>query len=731
MSHPQRFRLARALVAACFVHFAFGAGLGASETDTHSGSIDFLKNNCLDCHDGPDSDGGFDVNSLGDDLTDASTAARWIRVVDRIDAGEMPPADAGELDAGDANHFLKQTSSWLHDSQQAVFDREGRVRSRQLTHSQLERTLGDLFAIDVPLARLMPDEQRTDGFTGLADHQSISHFQLESHLSVVDAALDAAIDRVTQVPATDSAKPSGENFRRDYDPRAIARKDPKRRCRDPEMIDGKAVIWSSGLIFYGRISSSTVKDDGWYRVTLDASALNLPDEGGVWCSVRTGPCVSSAPLLSWVGAFEATQDPTTHTFEAWIPSGHMLEIRPADITLKRGRFEGGQVGAGEGAPQKVPGIAFHSMTIERIHPAGEVDLARRHLLGEVTVSIDTKHKQIKCIGEDPIAELSQQLHRFATRAFRGPVEPSELRPYRQWMRESIEGGVDPIDALIATYRAVLCSPRFLYFVEPAGPLDDHAIAARLSYFLRGTMPDPALTRLARQGGLDDPKVLRGEVDRMLEGLHASQFVRDFADQWLDMSQIGFTEPDRKLHGKFDILVENAMLAETHRYLEHLVQTNASAEKLVRSNFTFLDSRLAQYYDIEGVAGDEVRKVELPADSPRGGLLGQGSILKVTANGTNTSPVLRGVWVSERILGVPIPSPPESVPAVEPDIRGAETIRQQLEKHLSDVSCNGCHQHIDPPGYAWRILMPVVSGETSTCKCVMASCDAGRRWTPAS
>ncbi|MGB7325258.1 MAG: DUF1592 domain-containing protein [Rubripirellula sp.] len=653
-------------------------------------TTEFLHQNCIDCHDGPDADGGFDVTSLGADLSDPKTMSRWIRVFDRVNDGEMPPQDGGELDPNEAESFLNQTSLWLHDFQQADFDKVGRVRSRRLTNAQLERTLQDLLAVDVPLARLMPEEQRSDGFTGIADHQSISHFQLDSHLTVVDAALDAAVSRVTD---------AGNHFHREYDARGLARARPNSRCRDPEMIDGKAVVWSSTMVFYGRITSTTVKESGWYRITFDASAMNKPKDGGVWCSVRTGRCVSSAPLFSWIGAFEASHQPTTHSYDAWIPAGHMIEIRPGDETLKHARFQGGQVGAGEGGPQNVPGVALHSMTVDRIYPAGSVSVAWRNLLGDLNVEIDTKAKRIELVSNNPLADMSKQLRRFATRAFRRPVTEIELQPYRQWMRESLESGVSPIDALLASYRAVLCSPRFMYFVEPTGLLDDFAIATRLSYLLRGSMPDATLTKLARDGKLRDPQVIRGQVDRLLEGKHASQFVRDFADQWLDMSQIEFTEPDRKLYRDFDIVVQNAMLDETHQYLEDLITSNAGADKLIRSDFTYLNSRLARYYDIDGVDGDEIRKVELPSDSPRGGLLSQGSILKVTANGTNTSPVLRGVWVSERILGTPIPPPPESVPAVEPDIRGAKTIREQLQKHLSDVSCNGCHQNIDPPGYA--------------------------------
>ncbi len=279
------------------------------------------------------------------------------------------------------------------------------------------------------------------------------------------------------------------------------------------------------------------------------------------------------------------------------------------------------------------------------------------------------------------------------------MSEEDLRPYLRLLRQSISAGEEPIDALFAAYRAVLCSPRFLYFVEPTGPLDDHAIATRLSYMLWNSLPDAQLMKLADEGKLHDLATLHEQVERMLDGGRGRTFIENFAAQWLDLVDIDFTEPDRKLYRDFDVIVQNAMLDETHRFLDSLLESDASITNVIDSDFTFLNSRLARYYGIDGVEGDALQRVSLERDSHRGGLMAQGSILKVTANGTHTSPVLRGVWVSERILGTPIPPPPESVPAVEPDIRGAQTIREQLQKHLSDTACAGCHYKIDPPGYA--------------------------------
>jgi hypothetical protein len=192
---------------------------------------------------------------------------------------------------------------------------------------------------------------------------------------------------------------------------------------------------------------------------------------------------------------------------------------------------------------------------------------------------------------------------------------------------------------------------------------------------------------------------------LLAGPGAHRFVEDFAAQWLDLDQIDFTQPDTKLFPDFDSIVQSAMLDETHTYLETMLRDNASVARLVDSNYTFLNSRLARFYGIDDVAGDELRRVEVPGKYHRGGVLTHGAILKVTANGTNTSPVVRGVWVSERLMGENIPPPPDNVPAIEPDIRGATTIREMLAKHRSQPSCASCHVKIDPPGFALENFNP--------------------------
>jgi hypothetical protein len=682
--------------ACCFYFFSFVPTCSQAQAPAET-SAKFIEQQCADCHDGKDGEGGFDIAALRDDLADPAVMQRWVRVFDRVASGEMPPPDESSLSETQRQSFLSATGSWLRGQQQKDFKTQGRVRGKRLTNLQLERTLHDLLGIDIPLAELMPEEQKSAGFTTVADGQPMSHFQLEQHLQVVDAALDEAIRR---------ALGNGDEWKKHFEAKDIVRRNPNSRCREPEMLDQHAVTWSTNTTFYGRLPVTTARVGGWYRFAMEIKALKPPQDHGVWFTVHSGSCVSSAPRLDWVDAFEATEKPQVVTFETWIPGDEMLEVRPGDATLKQARFAGGQVGSGEGEPQNVPGIAIKWLEMERFHRGSDDDTLRKQLFGDLEIA-NSKTKPDKknslapkvVVSRQPQSDAQQLMVAFASRAFRRPVNADEIATYVAYVHELLDEGADFVSAIRVGYRSLLCSPRFLYFQETPGKLDDYAIASRVSYLLWNRGPDAELLDLAQHNQLSDPQVLRQQVERMLHDPRGADFVKDFAAQWLDMDQIDFTTPDRRLYPGFDPVVQYSMLDETHAFLQEMLDKDLDVGQLIDSPGTFLNSRLARYYGIAGVDGDELRKVALKPDDHRGGLLTHGSIMKVTANGTTTSPVIRGVWVSERLLGEHIPPPPDSVPAIEPDIRGAKSIREMLEKHKSDLSCAVCHVKIDPPGYA--------------------------------
>lgn len=675
---------------ACFSSFVLAFPALLVGQDPNSDLLQpFIEQNCLDCHQGPEAEGQLDLDALTLDFESSKVLAKWGRIHDRVKSGEMPPADYATLESKELEQFTGQLASQIRNFERRQFRTIGRVQGRRLTRKQVERSLHQLLGIDIPLLDYLPEESRLHRYSTVSDGQAMSHFQMQSHLQTVDIALDEAFGR---------ALSEEDLFSKDFTARQIARQNPRRRCREPEMREGQAVIWNGGTAFYGRLPAAAAPADGWYKFKLTVSALKPPKSGGVWSTVRTGLCVSSAPLLIPVVSFEATAEPEVIEFTAWLPKNHMLEVRPGDATLKSGRFQGGQIGTGEGEPQNIPGIAFDRLVMQQIHLGPNNAGLRSLLFGDLEFQ-SAKRGKLKVVVEDPQAAAQALLMTFAERAFRGPVTAEVLQPYLGAVNAALREGEAFEEAIRLGYRAILCSPRFLYFVEDEGQLSQHEVATRLSYFLTGGPPDEELSRAAAAGQLEDGQQLSGQVDRMLDEQGIKQFVRDFAGEWLELEKLLDAPPNRKLYRNYDNVVALGMLEETETFLKSMLQHDRSVTELISGKHTFVNARLARYYGLEEVPASGLQRVELRSDSHRSGILTHGAILRVTANGTNTSPVLRGVWISERLLGVHVPPPPDNVPAIEPDIRGATTIREQLLKHRSDAACASCHAKVDPAGFA--------------------------------
>jgi len=324
------------------------------------------------------------------------------------------------------------------------------------------------------------------------------------------------------------------------------------------------------------------------------------------------------------------------------------------------------------------------------------------------------------------------LRRFASRAWRRPAQDHELLPVVDLVRTAESRGMDAQAAIREGLKAILCSPGFIYREEKADALNGHEVASRLSYFLWASMPDERLIRRAAAGELQETKTLRAEALRLLADPRADAFVDQFLDGWLRLSKLGSMAPDPLTFALYyDDRLEPAMRQETRLYFRHLLETNGPVARFLDSDYSFANKELARLYGIKPdefaaqnthtVAGLDARflRQDGAGDSPstrftqitfkdrrRGGLLGQGSILTLTANGVDTSPVIRGAWLLENILGTPPPPPPPGIPALEPDIRGAKTVRDQLQKHRDNASCRSCHAHIDPPGFALESFSPI-------------------------
>jgi hypothetical protein len=318
------------------------------------------------------------------------------------------------------------------------------------------------------------------------------------------------------------------------------------------------------------------------------------------------------------------------------------------------------------------------------------------------------------VSQQPLADAEAILRKFTRRAFRRAVTDEDIKPFLDRVRTRLNENYSFEQALRMGLKAVLVSPNFLFHresVRPAGrsgspgdrarpaALDEFSLASRLSYFLWSSMPDEELFQLAEQGKLSQPRTLRQQVERMLGDPKARAFTDNFAGQWLGLRDIDATVPDRQLYPEYDDILRSAMVKEVYLFFDEVLRNDLSLTNFVASDFSMINGRLASHYGIPGVEGLTFRKVALPTGSHRGGVMTMAGILKVTANGTTTSPIVRGAWVLDRILGTPPPKPDFSVEAVDPDIRGATTIRDQLAKHRQVETCAGCHVTIDPPGFA--------------------------------
>ena len=325
----------------------------------------------------------------------------------------------------------------------------------------------------------------------------------------------------------------------------------------------------------------------------------------------------------------------------------------------------------------------------------EVQMKGPHVDGWPT----TGHRALYSdLGPDDLnsVTMGRQLEAFAEKAFRRPPVAGELEPIRRLVAGKVNEGMNPLSALQLGCQAILCSPGFLYLNLGEGEIDEVALASRMAYFLWSSPPDKTLLMLARAGKLKAD--LPAQVSRMLADSRSNRLVAHFVRRWLDLDRIGAMPPSADFLAYYRDNLGSAMREETEMFFRHLLHNNLPLSEFLDADYSFLNRELALHYGIEGVQGNALRRVSLKG-SRRGGLIGQGAFLTASANGVDTSPVVRGVYMLEKMLGYTPPPPPPDVPIIEPDIRGAVTVREQLEKHREVATCAECHRKIDPLGFA--------------------------------
>ncbi|MGB1927445.1 MAG: DUF1592 domain-containing protein, partial [Rubripirellula sp.] len=309
----------------------------------------------------------------------------------------------------------------------------------------------------------------------------------------------------------------------------------------------------------------------------------------------------------------------------------------------------------------------------------------------------------------------EQLHQFAERAYRRPLNALDRERIQEFYSSRLESEQSPRDAALSTIKLILCSPSFLYLAEiteeSSTDLNAYDLASRLSYALWSEPPDEILLEAAKNDQLQAESQIAAQVKRMLKDQRSEAFYVGFLDSWLNLRSLGDLPPPRKFATEY--YYENLpplMKEETKRFVRHLVEENLAVKELLAADYTFVNKSLAKLYGLpekdQMRLADGFQKVSVAGNKSRGGLLSMASVLTVSANGVDTSPVTRGAWILENILGTPPPPPPDEVPSIDGNVAGAKTIREKLALHRSDAACNLCHRRIDPLGFPLEHFDPV-------------------------
>lgn len=641
----------------------------------------FLAKHCQECHNAEKTKGNFRIDRLTADFDDPQQRANWLAVFKRVRAGEMPP----EFKPRPAEKEAQALTKWVGGQLAAAMTRrdvQGRVVLRRLNRVEYENTVRDLLGVDVDLQGLLALDSSMDGFDNVGAALHISSFAMERYLEAADKALNVAIANLPQPPLVKKRHLLKDSHQVKLTTEKVFRLLP----------DDTEVLFTSSPWQAVGITHFYPPDRGHYRVRI--SAYGFQSNGKpVTYRVASGALQGKAGLI---GYFDAPPDkPTVTEFI------HRFEARSSFSILPYGLPRSNVVDKVGADKYDGPGVAVQWVEVEGPLYDSWPPASHRQIFGDLPrgpAPIYNHRDRVEVVSKEPMADAERILRGFARRAFRRAVTDEEIKPYVALVKAKLEQKDSFEQAVRVGLLGLMVSPDFLFIREKPGKLDDFALASRLSYFLWSTMPDEELLTLAEQKKLSQPETLRQQVERLLKHPKAAAFTENFTGQWLALRDIDFTEPSHILYPEFDHMLKVSMLRETELFFAEVLKNNLSLTNFVASDFSMLNGRLAKHYGIPGPEGWEFQKVTLPKDSHRGGLLTMASVMKVTANGTYTHPVHRGVWVMERILGIPKPKPPE-VPGLEPDIRGAKSIRDLLAKHRTDASCAICHVKIDPLGFA--------------------------------
>jgi mono/diheme cytochrome c family protein len=655
----------------------------------------FTQTYCIECHGPKKQKGDFRVDELKIS-ENAADAENWRSVRDNLQLGDMPPKEAKEAKrppAGDVEKITAWIDTELKRASLTLAGQRPQTILRRLNRLEYENTIEDLFGVHGNYSAGFPEDAKFGGFDNNGAALMLSAEQMDQYLKAADFILSRAIvlgpqPETKKVPFTlkrfadgrirpATGKPFFEPYGQDY------------------------ILTGAEFRFPETSRVLPVRTPGWYRLKITTYAARN-DGKPVELLIRHGVGVGGLGKERVLDGITKLTDaqPVDVEYRTYLQPGESFEIGTTPKYLYK-----------KGEPD--PAVVIKSMEMEGPLIDEWPPRGMKTLFGATDPEKWT---------DDAVPGL---LRDVALKLFRRPVNASVVEEFASFFREQRKAR-PLLEAYRLTVKAMMASPLFLYHVEPAPGVDEYALANRLSYFLWRSVPDDTLLALAAQHALSQPAQLKQQFSRMLADPRSERFLTDFLNHWLQLSKVGEMQPDSKLYPEYTAELERAMVAETRLFMRELLANDLSLANLIDSDWTMLNGRLARHYGIAGVTGPEFRKVQLDkTKTVRGGLLTQASILSLTSNGTTTSPVIRGVWVLEHLLGTPPSPPPPDVPAIEPDIRGATTINEQLAKHRTNAQCAACHAKIDPYGMALENF-DVIGGWRTSYRALLPI--AGRRRT---
>ena len=693
----------------------------------------FMEKHCFTCHGAKKQKGKLRVDNLSSNLIETEATQKWIEIMDSLSLGEMPPEDEERPDIKEQEKVMNWISAELKKARRHLQSTGGRVLLRRLNRNEYTKTVEDLFHLkfvdgEGPLAVLSPDG-KIDGFTKMSKALMLDPSLMQNYYSLAREIADKAIQTEPPKIRSEKRRMEAEEIAKN---RAISYITKR---RSTEVLEDGLKVYAEGLRTFGRLKHSFNKKMipklGRYTIRFKAGADKGERGEPLFMSLKSGS-------LGEIKKFE---------IDAPADKPKVYEVT-LDIAPQGNNELGLNLVNGSGFQSIERVLSAHEKQIKDLIKAGKKKEAEKlrartvlegrsdglpnrlnpktySLKGFPYVFVDWIEIEGPHTGSWPTksmveyfpngyensakdeSEAKRVLAKLIPKAFRRPLKSGELDLYVNLFKKQTAQGNDFAEALKVCITAVLCSPDFLFIFEAnesgkKRKLNDYELASRLSYFLWSSMPDKELFTKASQGKLKDKSFLAKEVDRLLADHKSDRFYEGFVSEWLMVHEFDNFEPDKYIYKEFhsneNSGIEEAMKQEPVSFVKEIINSNGSMLECIKSDWTMLNGKLAKYYGIKGVEGPEFRRVQMPANSNRGGFITMAGFHMWGSDGNRTKPVERGKYVLDVLFNDPPPPPPPNAGEIEPNIKGKNlTVRERLLQHQEIQSCAVCHRKIDPYG----------------------------------